>query len=272
MFFDERNTIMSNNPSIWEFNKTIYKGFKDYHYVGYDYRKHSPKQYKGKEIPDFKFKEEAFTSSINYVARLFYCCQQNGAGLLIAGLKEIPELKVYGQFIARETAKADQDGELCVYCSVVLYSLLKFFCNICDTHLKFIQGWYQHELRKDFPMFIPTNNSQQGLHSFLCVDGAILDMTIGQEAYFFDFKDEPEYIVGAVPEGMNLWGHEELESTVMKYIRKYASYANLEPGKWIIAHREASIAFMMESLKNLTTDDMERLVDMMVNDLEKGTN
>lgn len=271
MFGDnEKNIKLSDNPSIWEINKAIYKAYKDDHFAGYDYRKHKPKIFTGAALPRSITSNDYFQSSINYVANIYEYIRHNGAGIFIGGLEAVPELKEYSKMLAKEAVDIERAGELCIYCSVLLYSLLKVSCHICKDHLKYVQGCYKHPLREDFPSFIPFSSTQIGLHAWVVIGESVLDLTIGQEDYFFDFRGELPYIAGKVPEGLDLIGHEELDIVVQKYVKKYAAAAGIDADLWILKHRIASLQAFVKFLEELQEDvALDEVVEKAFDNFEK---
>lgn len=270
MFQGADNIILSPNPSIWELNKAIYKSFKDHHFVGYDYRKHKPKEFKGGELDkDIKGSNE-FMSAIYYVGMIYDSIRNNNFEILLHFMDEVPELKEYNSFLGGEAARAEQSGEICIYCSIVLYSLIKKGCPQARHKLKYCQGLFRHQLREDFPSFIPFNKCQLGLHSWITVGDAVVDLTIGQNDYFFDFGETMPYVVGKCHEGMELIGHEELDAVVEKYKKKYAKAAGKDVELWILAHQRAGAQATIKMLQEmLEEDNINKVIDEQIKKMEK---
>ncbi|BFH15222.1 hypothetical protein J6TS7_34080 [Paenibacillus dendritiformis] len=72
----------------------------------------------------------------------------------------------------------------------------------------------------------------------------MIDISIGQEAHFFDFKRAP-WIIGKVPNGMSLVSYREDRKTVKEYGRLIARQSGLVYLDWIKKHDlEASSLFL----------------------------
>jgi len=164
--------------------------------------------------------------------------------------------------LKNEITAAEEEGGLCIYVSIVLYCLLieSRLVNIKD--IDYMQGYYKHELRKDFPLFIPFGKNHLGLHSFLKVKGSTIDVCIvPQEQMFFDFGDE-DIILGNIPDGLELIGFKESFGTVMEYVKKYTEKADLTYNQWIRYHQLNSEIIMLQAAKRYMEEKYSEILDL----------
>ncbi|MBG9733296.1 hypothetical protein [Paenibacillus alvei] len=87
--------------------------------------------------------------------------------------------------------------------------------------------------------------TQYGLHAWLELQGAILDIAIKQEEQFFEFEEKP-FIIGKVPEGLELIGYREVTKTAKDYARTATKSNGMKYNDWIAMHsREAKKAYLL---------------------------
>lgn len=226
------NVKLSENPTIEEITNHNIAMFKERWRCGYDYSTVQVKQYPGEEVDLDK------ATNAKLIATTLYCNQAACAPLGRQKVK-LPEQ------LRKEAMHWDAEGGFCIYTSVLAYCLFYEFGVFEKEQMRLIQGFYKHQLREDFSNLIPFGKLQVGLHSFLLVDKSVFDFSlIIQEEYFFDFKDTGLFIMGKVPEGMELWGFEEEHQIIKEYAREIAKESGQTYAEWIAYHKHhaASVA------------------------------
>lgn len=151
--------------------------------------------------------------------------------------------------IQNELTEWEIRGGLCIYLSVLLYSMIVYEKLCCTSCMKFVQGLATHEIRKDYPSFMPWNGRHVLLHSWIILGGSIIDFAIKQQYPFFDFKNTL-YVMGNIPEGLTYAGFEETKETVEKYIEEILQFSEISFTDWIKTHYYYSILVMLESLRD----------------------
>lgn len=203
--------VLSDNPTIQEMGKASLELINEMYQTSYDYKIEDMKRYQS----NFKFMPP-FLGYIHNLMDLVYSRRF--------------ETHLAGKIGKEEVLKADSEGELCVYLSILHKCLMKEV----GIESNFIQGFFHHKLRKDFPSFIPFGKNQQGNHAWLTVGKLVIDVSIRQQERFYDFKEMP-YFLGQVPKNFGLYGWED-NKVVEKYVDKFRG--NKSYDRWIKEHLE----------------------------------
>lgn len=190
--------------------------------------------FKGKPFKTEELRQPAFIKVVLYVGDLF------------RGLENYvpsPSLDQFDPRIEQELRKWESEGELCLHLTVISYFLFEKYGVFNDKEMKLVQGYFWHEARKDNPLAMALANIHVGIHSWLSVKGRVIDLTIGQEEMFFDFKGQ-SVIMGEVPDGMLLKGFEEPKKVVQKHLKRYADYLGMTPEEYINFHHKEATRFV----------------------------
>lgn len=204
--------------------------------TSYDYTKCVPKEFKSVDIDEKLSSNIDFFININYINKLFRYLLYGESNKLIK------------EWVIKEVDEWEIMGGNCIYLSVLLYSLFKHDKIGCHSCVKYVQGFFRHEIRKDYPSFYPWSGQHNGLHAWLTVNGAIIDIAIMQQYPFFDFKNNP-FILGNIPEGLIYMGYEESEKTVMEYVKDILDFSKKHYDLWICEHRLIALNLLYESIK-----------------------
>lgn len=190
--------------------------------------------FKGKPFKTEELRQPSYMKVVLYVGDLF------------RGLENYvpsPRLDQFDPRIEQELKKWESEGELCLHLTVISYALFEKYGVFNDKEMKLVQGYFWHEARKDNPLAMALANIHVGIHSWLSVKGRVVDLTIGQEKMFFDFKGQ-EVIMGEVPEGMLLKGFEEPKKVVQKHLKRYADFLGMTPEEYIQFHHKEATRFV----------------------------
>jgi len=236
-YFEGINNLSSTNNDIpiEDMIAFIKKSYSENWKTGYDYSNIEPKEFKSMNI-DSRFSKEIYAPVfISYIYKLFrYLSTGNSDGIDEWAIKEFEEWEI--------------KGGNCIYLSVLLYSLLRHGCKICPDCIKYVQGFYRHEIRSDYPSFLPWNGQHNGLHAWITVNGAIIDISIMQQELFFDFKHNL-MVFGEIPEGLIYMGFEETDDTVKSYLKDILEFSKMPYELWIRKHQ---LNALHVGLNNLT--------------------
>jgi hypothetical protein len=196
--------------------------------------------YKGKKFEKEEVNHPDFLKTFLYVGELFQATEWDNR---TKGLKQFDER------IGKELVKWEANGEMCLHLSVLTYLLLEKYGVFTDKEMKLIQGYFLHKARKDNPFASAIANIHVGIHAWLSIKGKIIDLSIGQERDFFDFKGM-DVIIGEVPEGMTFKGFQEPRKVVQKHAKRYSKFLNMTDEEWIEMHvQEANQFFNKASAK-----------------------
>lgn len=181
-------------------------------------------EHKGDALPFSVTGHPEFAKIIFYVSEIFET------------LNSYSERNIPWEYM-NEAFKANTNGQLCVYLSILTYSLF-LHNNICnDKSMKYVQGYYWHKARKGNPIIEMMGEEHAGTHAWIIIKGAVVDISIKQEELFFDFGGYP-IILGKVPDGLLLKGFVEPKKTVNKFVESFARNQNLTPQQWIELHNQ----------------------------------
>lgn len=141
-------------------------------------------------------------------------------------------------FVAAELNYWYSEGVLCIYASVLAYNLYRHFDIFTTNNMKFVQGYYFHNVNIDNPIVKLMGDEHIGLHAWLVVNGgAVLDFTINQEEMFFDFKQPcGNVFLGPVSKGMYLKGGIESAKIVSKWTAAICKQSGVSEEEWIQKH------------------------------------
>lgn len=210
--------------------------------TSYDYRKVNPKEYKSASLAPRLLSDINFRANIAYLECLF--------DYLLHG-------KTYDieDWVIKECEEWEIKGGNCIYFSTLLYSLLAADKMGCSDCVKYVQGFYRHNIREDYPSFFPWSGQHNGIHAWITVDNAVIDVAIRQQEYFFDFKGNP-VVLGTIPDGLFYMGYEENRDTVSQYIKDILEFSKMPFLLWVKKHKlnalKTTIRFMEDMEKELT--------------------
>jgi hypothetical protein len=189
----------------------------------------------GSEIPMETLKNPFFQFITRYIGSMFDDTEFNSFDHRTMATEEI--------------VKSDHDGGLCIYMSVLAYTLFMEFEVFKENQLYLVQGYYQHDAREDNPFATIFGSNQAGVHAWLNIKNAVYDLSIGQEKSVFDFKGTP-FILGKVPEGMTFRGYIEPRKVVKDYQEKYSKAQGMTFKEWALQHKLLFVEFAEKKLKN----------------------
>jgi hypothetical protein len=223
-----------------------------------DLKNHSHKMFKGRWktafTPSMELKE--FNSGeIEEEFRIHPAFAKNVPYTLGAFSEVATNIRVDENLPHDEVNKWDRKGGLCIYLSVLLYWLLREN-GIPEKDVKLCQGFYKHNLRKDFPEMLiggPFGRIQTGIHSWITYQGNIIDVTIGQQESVFDFEGSP-YVMGEIPEGLHYYGWEEPEQIAKDYARMIARENGQNFFKWIEEHNMKSYRYIDKTMQEMIAE------------------
>lgn len=204
--------------------------------VGLDYREENPISFKGKELSEDIKRDAFFQKNIFYIRKLysFISYEEDGEELPIFAKKEI--------------TRWEHNGGQCIYLSALLYSLLLHDKVADAASMCLCQGYYNHMCREDNLLGMMMGKEHRGLHAWLELNEAVIDISIRQEENFFDFKGRP-IILGEVPEGLSLIGYKETHKTAKDYGRTIAREGGTVYLEWIKDHSLAASRLFLDFMK-----------------------
>lgn len=210
---------------------------KDNWISSYNYSIHNAIEFKSQMIPNQTYEDTHFKISCLYVNLLFNSLLQD---------IDLFEDKT----ILKEVSDWDENGGLCIYLSVVLYTLLIEF-KVCNrNNLRLIQGFTKYT--PTHPIFTLISNSATmiNFHSWLSYKGSVLDFSIGQEEKNINVLKE-SFIIGKITEEIEYKGFKENHKTVEKYIEMYARRLNMSSSEWKLNHMQNCLKSGLKSLELL---------------------
>jgi hypothetical protein len=157
--------------------------------------------------------------------------------------------------VGKEFKEWDRRGGMCIYISVVHYCLLLESRIIDEQNIKLIQGYYSHPTHGILSLISNLQN-QAGIHAFISINGSVIDFSIKQEESTFDFPNH-SFILGDIPEGMNLGGWPEGKDVAKQYGREIARFSGLNYYDWIDKHLSYAYKIAIENLER----ELEELGD-----------
>lgn len=169
---------------------------------------------------------------------------------LIEGVSSCFDGSDMPKMLKEEIIYHDEKGDLCLFISFVARALFEALHVFGHRKIRIIQGFYKHELRKDFPNIIPMGKIQSGIHSFLEVEGCIIDLSlVYQIKDFFEFAPGDLFIYGRVPKGLELYGWEIPEIGIDKYFIDVAHSHNLSMGEYMHKHYKTAQFYTLDAVK-----------------------
>lgn len=236
--------------------EAIVERFLDRWITGYDYRKATPETFYGKDIPAHIADHPMFYASIIYVETLYrqamlrHSCENNESEWMNQA-ETNGELDDIDQVVKDELISWENKGGQCIYLSTLLYMLLLYHELGTENSLSYVQGYYIHLLREEYrslkvQIWPPVHS---GLHAWIELDGSVMDISIRQEEDFFDFQGKP-YILGKVPEGLQLYGYREVRKTPKSYARMIAKGSGMKLEDWVQHHVSASLRIATKFLQS----------------------
>ncbi|WCF11494.1 hypothetical protein NDS46_31550 (plasmid) [Paenibacillus thiaminolyticus] len=178
--------------------------------------------YKGDKLDKKISHHPKFLSIITYISEAFEIVSGNRKG-------DPPLLG--------EVSRYEQEGKLCVYLSILTYTLLMHHGITNDREMKYVQGYYHHKNEATNWIAGLLGNEHVGSHAWITIGKAVIDISIKQEENFFQFDGYPA-ILGEVPPRMLLKGFSEPKKTVNKYVEHFAKQRKLSIDEWIAYHNQ----------------------------------
>jgi hypothetical protein len=227
-----------DNGDEYQMSKLTYEMIKKNWITSYDYREVCPIVFVSREIPKEFINSTMVSKNISYVFALFESIMQKNT-------------LSSDEFLQKEINTWDSKGGLCVYLSVLLYCLL-IDDKVCTKEkLKLTQGYYRHTVEENTFQSLIYGKFTQGFHVWLNYDGFVIDSSIGQEVENgFNFKGFP-YIIGKIPEGLELVGHNENWNTVKTYLHRISKESNMKPREWIVNHQIKALEYSINLLSSI---------------------
>lgn len=210
--------------------------------TSYDYTKTEPTIFKGAKDIDMPISIEnvyKFEAVKLYVIEL-------GEDLVTNKIKyDLP-------FMFDEINRANDEGDLCIYLSVVHILLLEVNQVMPAHSLRLVQGFYEYEVSKDSRVYYMSqvignmNTRMKCAHAFVKFpNGFIEDSAFRLDNY--EFVECNAIIEGFVPDDIKLAGYEEGPETIRTYAERFAKRAGMSTGIWLANH--------MECLKKVVGDE-----------------
>jgi hypothetical protein len=153
--------------------------------------------------------------------------------------------------IIKEVSYWDSKGGLCIYMSVVMYSLLLEDKIANRNDLRYIQGFTTYQSTDPFWQLVSVNTKMLNFHAWLSYKGSVLDFSIGQERGNINLGDK-DYLIGDIPEGMKMIGFKESHKTVQKYVKLFADNRKMNEKEWVLEHKLQSLTCAVDSLEYLS--------------------
>jgi len=227
-----KHAVLSENPTIEEIAQHTIGFFEADWKVSRKYIVDEVKPYKSKPINNSKIKSQ-FATIYLYLEFI----TNHYAEYKFDGIPELAQKELYTW---------DNKGGFCIYSSILSFCLLYEDGIFNNDDLKLVQGFYKHPTQGILQLLNCTGQ-QVGIHAFITADGAVIDFGICQEKCVFDFDG---YILGDIPEGMELYGWEEDFQIVKAYAREIARESGMTYRNWIERHKYDSLLVAKEALKN----------------------
>jgi len=271
-YFQEINKEIGTNEDIpiEQIIEFISKQFRRKWKTSFLYKKKNVKKFDSKPLNNTLMRDIDFTKFIAYISNIYdYLLTGDTHGIEEWIIKEVEEWEI--------------KGGMCIYLSVLLYSLLSSELKICTDCLRYVQGFYRHDIREDYPSFFPWAGQHNGIHSWITLDDSIIDIAIRQQEYFFDFKGKP-FVLGDIPEGLTYMGFIESKVIVNGYIREILDFSKMHYDTWIRKHTINALKVTISDLEaekkhlenifneiktNNERNRLKELFDKIQNDMQK---
>jgi hypothetical protein len=180
--------------------------------------------YKGDSIPISISGNPQFLWVITYISELYESVAQYGIENLPSDLID-------------EVIHFEREGKLCVYLSILTYTLLMYHGIANEREMKYVQGYYQHKTEATNWIARSLGDEHAGSHAWITIGKAVIDISIKQEEMFFRFDGYP-VILGQVPPGLILKGFSEPKKTANKFIEQIVKRRKLSFEEWVNEHNE----------------------------------
>ncbi|MEK5183295.1 hypothetical protein [Paenibacillus sp. FSL P4-0288] len=222
-----------NMEMSWETEEDILKhtirGFKEKWNVGYEYAPENLVTFVGSKI--LVEQQHEIIIFLYYIQYLYkYADDPDEARYLDANTKN-------------ELLRYQKDGGLCIHLSIVLYFLLLKYSTIKKSNLAYCQGFYRIRFIEADDIINHLSNEKSGLHAWLELDNAIIDISINQ----ISVNQVP--ILGVIPENVELKGFRETHECAKVYAKQMANYLGLKRKKWIANHEKNAKRVWVEFLR-----------------------
>lgn len=205
-----------------DFAKDVWRTFRERWKTTYDYVPSKDLlQYKEKEPDQLNESNEHLSFFLTYVTKISFYAMYD---------KE----SYKGGLDMKEAEDWNDRGGLCIYASVLLYCLLTA-TGTDIRKLKYIQGYYHYDFPHDSLEKTLFSEGVYGLHTFLELDGCIIDTTIQQLQDYYQNKSD-FYIVGKFLKGLNYFGFEEQRQIIIEYASEISQKRKMTVDEWIYFH------------------------------------
>lgn len=201
-----------------------------------NYEKEKPILQASKPLPGNIYKNYLLQKNLTYLYNLYLSLENEDSYLK-------------NKMVIEEARYYDEKGILCVYFSVILYCLLLKDKLATKDELKLMIGYIHYHTHNLFYNELLNIQEITGFHSWLTYQGSVLDVSIIQEHTTFDFTNG--YIVGQIPDGLEMYGIGEGWATVERYARKFARRMGLKVKQWIQYHTIISFETFRNYLESI---------------------
>ena len=235
---------LGNDISEEELSVFVSKIYMDKWKTSHDYQTNKPVNFKSKEI------DPKILCNPQFIAFSFYVNHLIEKAIAY-------RFNELGEMVGKEFKEWDSRGGLCIYTSILHYCLLLESKVIPEKDIQLIQGFYSHPTHGILSLISNLQN-QAGLHAFITVGGSVVDFSINQESNTFDFPDGP-FIIGDIPDEMNLGGWIEGKDVAKKYAREIARSHGLNYYEWIDKHIKNAFKIAVEEIREKSMELEEKL-------------
>lgn len=226
--------------------------FKSKWKTSYDYQNTDPIRFKSLPIDKKILNHTDFMSAAVYISELTQKA-------LSYRWNEIEGLA------GKELKAWDANGGLCIYLSILHFCLLLESKAVKEDELCLVQGFYRHPTHGILSIF-SNLETQCGVHSFISVQGAVVDLSIQQEESTFEFG-ERNFIIGDIPDEMELVGWTEGKHLVKQYAREIARSSGLNYFEWIERHQLNAYNLARKTLEE-EIDRLNKLQESLEEELD----
>lgn len=147
--------------------------------------------------------------------------------------------------VLHEAVNWEKEGGYCIHMSILVKTLLDVMDPKESKKLKYYQG-FATLITENVLASMLFGNKQLGIHSWLCYENGVIDVTSNQHQHSIRLPDN-QYgmIIGEMPTTYVLQGFKENEKVIGKYQEMFAEKMNLESKeKWIAFHVKAFNEFL----------------------------
>lgn len=212
----------------------VYDIIKSKFIAGFDYTLEPATRFLGDKLPA-EFVHESKLAKlemcVTYIMHLF------------SAVKDWDFSEIGDDVIKAEVKRWETKGGQCIYFSVLLHMLLVEEGVVPADRLSLVQGWYEHDIDVNYAGLLAQMMGHRhfGMHCWLTLDDAVIDVSIRQEERFFEFKGGGPLIVGEVPDGLEMRGWVESSKTIDRYMKRFAIKCEMDLNRWKLMHRKEAV-------------------------------